>query len=95
MIDHSTPIWKLYHPRQIATALVLGILGGTLVTTEKAAAYCMGEVVDLIDPVATVVVGPGDPVAEEALWSTFEHIQLIGPRELYVDNARADLEGGP
>lgn len=74
---------------------ILGVLGGILLTTEKAAASCVGETVDLIEPVFTVVDGPGDPAAEAALWSTFQYIQLIGPDEFHIDGTVVFLEQNP
>lgn len=88
-------IRKIRRQRGFVMAFVLGVFGGNLLTTGKAAASCVGETVDLIDPVVTVVAGPGDPDAEEALWSTFEYLQLIGPDELHIDGAIALFEESP
>lgn len=76
-------------------AFILGVLAGTFVTTKEAAASCSGETLNLVEPVVTVVAGPGDPVAEAGLWSAFEYLQLEGPDEFHVNGMTVYLERSP
>jgi hypothetical protein len=73
----------------------VGVLVGGAATTD-AAAFCFpGERVDLIDPVVTVVEGPGDPAVEDVLWSDFERLFLEGPQQMHIDHFWAVLERNP
>lgn len=94
-VTYPTEVWTLRRHSGVAMAFILGVLAGTVVTTEEAAASCSGERLDLTEPLVTVVAGPGDPVAEAALWSTFEYLQLEGPDEFQVNGMTVYLERSP
>jgi hypothetical protein len=65
----------------IGAVLLAGVLAGSI--PGRAGAQCAsGDLLAMTDPVVTVIAGPGDVVAEQALWSSLEVGWLDGSFEI-------------
>lgn len=54
-----------------------------------------GELVEMIDPVVTVIEGPGDPVSEQARWENLRFSYLEGPLSISLGETGFELERIP
>jgi hypothetical protein len=65
----------------LAAALLTGVLVGSI--PGRAGADCAaGDLLAMTNPVVTVIAGPGDVVAEQELWSSFDKGWLDGNFEV-------------
>ncbi len=81
----------------IVGALLMSTAASMLAGSRPAQARsCLtGEIVTMIDPVVTVIEGPGDAAGEQTQWSALEFSLLAGPLEMDLGEQTWDLEPVP
>jgi hypothetical protein len=91
---------RLTWPRHWAAWLLGGLAVSALTSsmTAKGAtleACVMGEYLQMVDPVVTVINGPGDPVSEQLRWSLSRLSSLEGPLKITLGDTGFELERVP
>lgn len=77
-------------------SLAVSVLAGSMTAKGAAVADCVeGEVVWMIDPVVSVIEGPGDLTEEQARWSNLEFPRLQGALKITLGETTFDLERVP
>jgi hypothetical protein len=54
-----------------------------------------GDVIHMMDPVVTVIEGPGDPAMEQERWAKLANAYLQGPLSVALGETTFDLETVP
>jgi hypothetical protein len=76
--------------------LTASMLAGSMTAKGAAVSACITEEhVEMIDPVVTVIEGPGDPMEEQFNWSFLNRSFLFGPREIVLGETGFKLEKAP
>lgn len=76
--------------------LTLSGLVGSIPAKGAGAASCPdGEYVEMLDPVVTVIDGPGDPASEQTRLLLLKYSQLEGPLTMVLGDTTFDLERVP
>lgn len=98
MRESKSKLQQKYRRRRGALllgALAISTLAGALPAEGAGMGDCPeGEYIRMVDPVVTVVDGPGDPEEEQAQWLSWE-AYLAAPLEITLGEARFDLERVP
>lgn len=83
--------WAWFFGSLAASAVV-----GSLPAKSATVADCAGgEYVEMIDPVVSIIEGPGDVVDEQARWSLLNYSYLEGPLKIALGETGFDLERVP
>lgn len=77
------------------TLVVSVVVGGMPAKSATVADCAGGEYVEMIDPVVSVIEGPGDVVDEQARWSLLNYSYLEGPLKIALGETGFDLERVP
>ncbi len=86
--------WRMPILGALLASTSFSVLLGTR-DAQGAISCLLGENVDMMNPVVTVIEGPGDAAAEQAQWSALEYAGLGGPLELGLGERTFELEAAP
>lgn len=76
--------------------VTVSVFAGSMTANGAGAASCPeGEYVRMIDPVVTVIDGPGDPMNEQFRWSVLRVSYLEGPLKIALGDTGFQLERVP
>lgn len=98
--SNTRPMMELTSRRKwrARAAWLLGCLSVSVLTMTAKGAFAkcvVGEHVDMVDPVVTVIDGPADLVSEQARWANLRFAVLEGPLDISLGETWFELERVP